>query len=64
MKLFKAKLARKFYKDNFLYLESKCPKIDLKITNKVLNSIQNREKGGKKFKTFKLTNYSIVIDKA
>ena len=64
MNLFKLKLARKFYKNNFLYLKSKCPKMDLKNVNEILNSLQNRKTGGKKFKTFKLTNYSIVIDKA
>tara|TARA_Y100000389_G_C17451510_1_gene515138 strand:- start:332 stop:1723 length:1392 start_codon:yes stop_codon:yes gene_type:complete len=64
MNLFKLKLARKIYKKNFLYLKSKCPKMDLKNVNEILNSLQNRKTGGKKFKTFKLTNYSIVIDKA
>ena len=64
MNLFKLKLARKFYKKNFLYLQSKCPKMDLKNVNEILNSLQNTKAGEKKFKTFKLTNYSVVIDKA
>ena len=61
--LFKAKIARKFYKKNFLYLESKCPKIDLNSINKTFNLIKNRKVCKNKFKTFKLTKYSVVIKK-
>ena len=63
LNLLKSMINNMIFKKNFLYINSKCPQIDLKETNKILNLFQTNQNSNFKLKTLKLSKYSIVVSR-
>ena len=54
-------IGRIIFKKNFLYLQKKCPKLDLNQVNKVLNFFKNNNDNHFEVETSNLTNHSVII---
>ena len=61
MTLLKSTIGKMIYKKNFLYLESKCPRLDINETNKILDLFLENENNHHKIKISNLSKNSLII---
>jgi len=59
--LFKSIIGRKIFKKNFLYLKKKCPRLNIKQVNKILNFFSINNSDHYKVEILNLTNHSLII---
>lgn len=59
--LFKSFISRNLHRKNFLYLKNKCPALDIKQVNSVLDFFSTSRRSQSKIKTLNLTKHSIII---
>lgn len=59
--LFKSAIARVLYRKNFSYLKNKCPELNIKQVNNILDFLFANSNSQSKAETFNLTKHSIIV---
>ena len=59
--LFKSAIARVLYRKNFSYLKNKCPELNIKEVNNILDFLFANSNSQSKAETFNLTKHSIIV---